>query len=356
MLKYFISIICVILVLSSCDKKSTNPKPEPEEHLFYVGAKTGGLVKIFSVEENMFIDSLICDSIPEDMETTLNVIGKDSVLAISCVKGTYFIDLHTKQVSGVINFAELSISPDSKYYMGQNISENNRFELRILEDNSFICEIAHSYEHFSNDSRYVSSVRYFGNDSINIVVYDILTGNTSSSQGFSQGSRVWFWLNYPIGKYQKTIFGASADPFRYFGGILDFYSDSVRILKNFSILDYYEANMPIAIVDLDDKYAYLSTMIGTAFGGIPDGKIYVYDVESEDSIGTIDIGLNVVPSAYSISYDGKYLIAKTLEESGSDLKSEFYLIDTEELTVIGVYDYGGYLSKIASRNNIKIGE
>jgi len=355
-MKYYKTILVVVLLFLACDKEITPPGPvPPEEHLFYIGAAKGGLVKVFSVEQRKFIDSIICSCIPDSIVTSLNVIGDDSLLAISDNQGTYLINLKTKVVVDTLNYSYMTISPNSEYFIAKNISSGNNKELRKFDGLEYIADIPGLFEHFDNQSSCVTYSLFYGGDSSTISVYDIETDTTITGQKYSLGHEIWFWHNYPVKKLNKIFFGGSGYAYRYFAGVIDFNSDTARILRYFPLIEYMEPSISLPIVSPDEKHLFFSATIGTFWGGIPDETIYVHDVESEDSIGTIALPNGFVPGGYTMSYDGKYITSKAFCESTSDTKTSFILIDAINFTVIGTYSFGGPLSRMATKNNTNIG-
>ena len=108
-----ISICCFL----SCDKKPTDPDPEDAEHLFYISAAYGAdssIVKIFSVEQLQFIDSLIIDDFRIG---AMAVIGNNEMLIVSEGYRTRVYDLETKDMfhSADGYGYPLQISPNSEY-------------------------------------------------------------------------------------------------------------------------------------------------------------------------------------------------------------------------------------------------
>jgi hypothetical protein len=345
-----------LAILISCSHEITPPEPvDPEEHLFYIGAAKGGLVKVFSVEQKKFIDSVVCNGIPDSIVTTLNVIGDDSLLAISYIGGTYLINLKTKEVVDSLNYSNMIVSPNSEYFIAGNISMGDKRELHKFDGLEYITDIPGLFEQFDNKSKCITYSLFYGADSTTVSVYDIETDSTITKQKYSLGVGIWFWYSFPVKKLNKIFFGGDAYPYRYFAGVTDFYSDTARVLRYFPLVEYGDASLSLPIISPDEKYLYFSAIIGTFWGGVPDETIYVHNVESEDSIATIALPGGFVPSAYTMSYDGKYLTTKAFSQSTSDVKTEFCLVDAVNFTVIGTYSFGGPLSKMATKCNTNIG-
>jgi len=357
--KYIITAILVailsICLFQSCDKKPTDPDPEPEEHLFYIGSEFGGLVKIYSVEQDKFIDSLVVDSIPDDKIKSLHIIGDDSLMVATCEIGTFIVNLKTKEVVERFNAAKVTFSHDSKYYIYQNHATGN-WELYnypahqlLYYDGPYVM-----FPQFGNNSKCLS-YSYLdydnGNWKGNSKLYDIISGSISEYHDYENVAI--FWFSYPVKKYNKVFTAFDANYSLYSVGVVDFESDTLRVLRNYPLYKYFETSISLPIVSPDDKYIYTSAMMGTAFGGVPDYNIYVYDVETEDSVASISTKgiFNYTPDVYSITYDGKYLLVQQLHESGSEPLTHFCLIDSKNFDIIKVFDFGGRSRHISTKRN-----
>ncbi len=359
---YFIAAALLLIGLAaliSCEKEITPPEPvPPEEHLFYIGAFKGGLVKVFSVEQKKFVDSLICSNIPDTEKTTLNIIGEDSLLAISYNRWTYLVDLKTKEVVNILNYSNMIVSPNSQYFVAGNISSGNKRELRKFDGLEYVADIPGKYEKFGNNSECVSYITYYS-DSSTISIYNIESDTTITRRKYSGGCEIWSAYTYPVKKLEKVFFGGGTSiyecPYHSYALVSDFDSNTVQILKEFPLDIYIEPNTALPIISPDNKYLYFSVLLGTAWGGYPDRTIYVYNIESEDSVKTITLPQGFVPSAYSMSYDGKYLTTKRFEESSSQINTGFCLIDVISGVVIGTYEFDGQMYNMAAKHNIKIG-
>jgi hypothetical protein len=348
-------------VLVSCadeDKGSLSAPVDPEEHLFYIGAFKGGLVKVFSVEQRKFVDSLICSNIPDTEKTTLNVIGDDSLLVISYNRGTYLVDLKTKEVVDTLNYSNMIVSPNSQYFVAGNISSGNKRELHKFDGLEYITDIPGKFEKFGNNSKCISYMNIYS-DSSTISLYNVEADTTITKRKFSNSCEIWSIYTYPVKKSEKVFFGGGTSiyecPYHSYALVSNFDSNTVRILKEFPLDTYIEPNTALPIISPDNKYLYFSVLISTIWGGYPDRTIYVYDIESEDSVKTITLPQSFVPSAYSMSYDGIYLITKDYEYSSGDINIGFCLIDVINGEVIGTYEYGGQMYNMAAKHNIKIG-
>ncbi len=180
-------------ILISCEDGITPPEPiQPEEHLFYIGAFKGGLVRVFSVEQQKFVDSIVCDDIPDTEKTTLNVIGEDSLLVISYNRGTYLIDLKTKEVVDTLNYSNMIVSPNSEYFIAGNIASGNKKELRKFDGLEYITDIPGLFEHFDNKSACVTYSLFYGADSTTISVYDLETDTIITGQKYSLEQGIQF--------------------------------------------------------------------------------------------------------------------------------------------------------------------
>jgi hypothetical protein len=279
-------------------------------------------------------------------------------LVISYDGGTYFIDLKTKEVVDSLNFGNIIISPNSEYFIGRNIASGFNKELRKLDGLEYVADIPGKYEKFGNNSECVSYITYHS-DSSTISIYNIESDTTITRRKYSGSCEIWSAYTYPVKKLEKVFFGGGTSiyecPYHSYALVSDFDSNTVRILKEFDPDTYFEPNTALPIISPDNKYLYFSVLISTIWGGYPDRTIYVYNIESEDSVKTITLPQGFVPSAYSMSYDGKYLITKDYEYSSSDINIGFCLIDVINGEVIGTYEFGGQMYNMAAKHNIKIG-
>ncbi|GEM_PF-6056479 len=57
-------LTAVLFVVVTCgDDNPVQPQDTPDEHLFYIAPMAGNMVRVFSVEREIFIDSMIIDSV-----------------------------------------------------------------------------------------------------------------------------------------------------------------------------------------------------------------------------------------------------------------------------------------------------
>lgn len=318
----------------ACSKKDNpvkpDPTPQPEEHLFYISPWTGNFVKVFSVEQEAFVDSFTIDSVAVTDTMRIHVIGDDSLLAVSAGMKTFIYDLDQRIIVNSYDAENPIFSRDSRYmqYYNSNISMQ---ELHTFPENVLLYNETNGFfPKFDNDSKYFSLPDLISSRS-RLVIYDI--HGDSSFVGFNDSltSNIMIWMNYPSSRHNKLYFGGTG-AYGYFIGVINIDSDSVRILKT------YEESVPIPVISPDEKYLYFTENLLTFFGGVSKELIYVYDAETEDSVGVIEYeGMEQV-GGMIISADSKYMLVKPHNEYNNE--TNISIIDAKTFQVLGVYDFG----------------
>ncbi len=345
-----LGLVASIAVIN-CDDKPPQPPP-PEEHLIYIGPEVGNLIKVFSVEQAAFVDSFVVDSIAETDSMYIHVIGDDSLLAVSAGQKTFIVNLMTKEVESVFNARKPIFSRNSNYYF---CYYSTPMELHSFPDHALLpIEIPEytAFPKFDNDEA-VLSLPYLNINGSNydqrLGIFDLVGDSIIFMPDTWQGRQILMWYNYPIGKYAKLYFGGTGGG--YYLAATDFTSDTIRILKSY---EGFSESISLPIVSPDDRYLFSSEIRGTFFGGVPDGHIYVFDAETEDSVAAIPYNNQGerICGSFLITDDSKYLMVRPFNEY-KDITG-VCLIDAQAFTVIGVYDCGflpgTFSAKYAAKN------
>ena len=355
MIRVFLILAAVLCLLTTCCDECKDcpvcPEPEAEEHLFYIAPKQGNMVKIFSVEREAFIDSLVVDSIASNAAMKIHVIGDDSLLAASGGARTYIIDLATKEIVESFNGRKPTFSRDSRYYFYFNYidEENYQYELHLYPEHTliFFDRYGGDFASFCNQSEYLTYQYYeSAGDPIELGFYSILGGAASHSIKTWNGHPVTFFQSQAIGRLKKTFIDAAT--YNFFG-VCDFNSDTLRSLKSFSFMG--TTNL---VVSPDDKYVFFTDYGMAPFGYMPTRHIFVWDAEAEDSVAAIAYQGIDMSNWLVITHDSKYLLARPYNIMND--YTTFCLIDAKGFQVIGVYDCGflpgNVTAKYCARNGI----
>jgi DNA-binding beta-propeller fold protein YncE len=91
------------------------------------------------------------------------------------------------------------------------------------------------------------------------------------------------------------------------------------------------------VISPDGKYVYFAEQVMEAWLGVPDGKIYVYDADTEDSIAVIEYEGISQPCSFIITDDSKYMMVDPVNEFEDE--TSICLINAQTFQVIGVYDF-----------------
>jgi hypothetical protein len=346
MIRVFLILTAVLCLLTTCCDDCEDcpvcPEPEAEEHLFYIAPKQGNMVKIFSVEQEAFIDSLVVDSIPVDATIKIHIIGDDSLLAASVSEKTYIIDLATKGVIGSFEGFLPTFSRNSRFYA----CFSSIYKFPEHEPIHLSTEVSGTFATFCNRSE---SMSYWGtaDDHYELGLYfihgDSLWHKPITWHG---GPPVTFFMSYPVSAHKKTFIEAATYDFL---GVCDFDSDTLRKIKS---MDSHVNIVPV--VSPDDKYVFFTDFTITAWGYFPSGRIFVWSTDTEDSIAAIAYQGIDMAHWLIISHDSRYLVAPPYNEY--DEYTTFCLIDAKTFEVIGVYECGflpwNVTSKYCARNGI----
>jgi hypothetical protein len=355
MIRVFLILAAVLCLLTTCCDDCEDcpvcPEPEAEEHLFYIAPKQGNMVKIFSVEQEAFIDSLVVDSVGVTDYMKIHVIGDDSLLAVSAGTRTYLVDLETKEIIGSFRASAPVFSRNSRYYFYYNSidEENRRYELYLYPEHTLIFSDpnAHGFANFCNQSEIMTYQYYVTpGDPIELGCYNALGGSASHTAMTWHGNRVTFFASQAIGSLGKTFIDAAT--YSFFG-VCDFGSDTLRSIKSF-----YSTGTTILVVSPDEKYVFFTDYGQTPFGYVPSGHIYVWDTETEDSVAAIpNQGIDMF-NMLVVSSDSRYLLARPYNLLNN--YTAFSIIDANDFRVIGTYNCGflprSITAKYCSRNGI----
>jgi len=330
----------------SCDDDPVGPEPA-DEHLFYIAPITGNLIKTFSVEQEKFIDSFYVDSLTADSSIyRLHVIGNDSLLAVSTETMTYIVDLESKEVNESFYGERVIYSRDSRYYFCKN-NISRRWELRTYPEHILIYDDAPTLmlPFFSNDSKYLSATDLHNEGGTMVpmlIIYDMENDIKTAKTKYLFDQEIFIFEKYHYSSLNKTYFGGNTE-FHNFLGVTDLGSDSIRVVRFLS--EPWASVMPV--ISPDGKYVYVSEQVMEVWLGIPDGKIYVYDTETEDSIAVIEYEGISQPHSFVITEDSKYMMVDPVNEF--DDETNVCLIDAQSFQVIGVFDFHDLPGSVASK-------
>lgn len=338
-----LTLSAVLFVIVTCgDDNPVRPKEAADEHLFYIAPKEGNTIRVFSIEREKFIDSLTIDSVAVDDTLRLHVIGDDSLLAVSTRTETYLVDLATKEVVGSFMASSPTFSRDSRYYYTDGLVKTFPGHAELFH------QVGYNIDgRFCNRSEVIAMSYCTDGDTTRFTIYNVLSHSTSYSFRRIGGYYLEPGLPpsgaYPSNTLNKlflcglTSFGAS-----------DFFSDSIRILKDglpFGAFGYTHVITP------DEKYVVFTDDGYTDFhfGYAPSGCIFVYDAATEDSLATIHLMDFDIADQLIVSSDSKYLVARMMsgEYWGNNFK--FCLIDLQESAVVYTYDCGFNIGDITSK-------
>ena len=346
MIRVFLILTAVLCLLTTCcdDCKDCPvcPEPEAEEHLFYIAPMQGNKVKIFSVEQQSFIDSLIIDSVGATERMRLHVIGDDSLLAVSAGYKTYIVDLQTKEVINSLEIPVPVFSRDSRFYF--SISGLYLYPEQTL---IFADPNSGAFASFSNQSELLTYQYYESTAGpFELGIYGIIGGTANHSVKTWHGTPVTFFACQAVGSLRKTFIDAQT--FNSFG-VCDFDSDTLRLLKSFPY-----GGTTTLVVSPDERNVFFTDYGPTPFGYGPSGHIFVWDTETEDSVAAISFPFtwNEQFDMLVTTYDNQYLLARPF--NAMDEFTTFCLIDAQEHKVIGTYECGfltgNVTAKYCSRN------
>ena len=356
--KAIIAVILVMLglfvfILSCGDDDPVGPTPTDSEHLFYVGAKFGSLVKVFSVEQEKFTDSFHIDGIAEtDTMMCLRIIGDDSLLSVATNKKTYFIDLASRGIIDSINARYTIFSRNSNYYCHYN-SDQIRYNLRKYPENTIILDtIACFFYAFDNDSKcftYAKPYLIDGQTFMDLSFYEIETDSLATFTNQMAGLSLAVTLMAPVMESRKVFYGGLSKLFNFLG-VTDFAHDTIvtRMLKSFPEGDV----MPI--LSPDNRYLYFSIVVREFWGETIDGNIYVFNAATEDSIATIDYEGMRQSGEIAITRDNQYMLVGPRNEFNDE--TNICLINARSFQVIGVYDFQELPGSITSKWAAQTGE
>jgi hypothetical protein len=337
----------LILSLFSChgDNEWPNGPVDPEEeHLFYIGSRVGNLVKVFSVEQEKFIDSFYVEGLTEnDTVISMHVIGDDSLLAVSSTNFTTILDIESKDIMETFSTKYTTFSRDSKYYTGFEYNPL-RNVLHTYPDHVLINnEVEGVFYCFDNDSKCLALTKVYvdnGESKCDLTFYDLTDNALFVRPNLLNGSYIYAFLLHPLYDGRRVFYGGTTY-YSTFLAVTEFEADTVRIIKVFP-----EGSI-MPLISPDNKYLYFSSFVGEHFGGIADRHIYVYDIATEDSITAIAYEGMRQAGSLTISGDCKYLMVGPANEFQN--VTNVCLIDAQNHSVLGVYDFHGLPGYIISR-------
>ncbi len=322
------------LFFAACDEDDIPDGPSDDEQtLFYVAGEAGGLVKVFNVEQKAFTDSFTIDSIPSDKNMRIWVLGDDEELVASYAEGTYIYDLKTREITrSYSDYGKMIVAPDGNLFLANNLT-NNRWDFRLLSDMSLV--YSHPSEpflpQFSQDSKMLSFLApnsETGN--WDLLMYDVVRDSLLTKQKKLGEHTLGTLYSYPIHSKNKVCFYGRT-PNNTFACIAFIDSQDVSVLK---VLDGWGM---IPAVTPDANYLFFSTP--PSWNWMSE-KIYVYDIDTEDSVATIDLDDIFEPGFYSITNDSKFMLVSPFNDFLLGYSNEVCLIDAKQFKVIATADFG----------------
>jgi hypothetical protein len=351
MIRVFLILAAVLCLLTTCCDDCEDcpvcPEPETEEHLFYIAPKEGHFVKIFSVEQEAFIDSIYIDSAAINQPSqrlVIHIIGDDSLLAVSAGTRTYIVDLKTKEITDSFRASAPVFSRNSRYYFYYNSidDENRRYELYLYPEHTLIFSDpnAHGFSNFCNQSEIMTYQYYVTQgEPIELGRYNVLGGSADHVAMTWHGNRVTFFVSQAVGSLRKTFIDAAT--YSFFG-VCDFDSDTLRQLKSFSAF-----GTTALAVSPDEKYVYFTDYGPKQLWYTPSGHIFVWNTETEDSVAAIpNQGIDMF-NMLVVSSDSKYILARPYNILNE--YTTFSIIDAKEFRVIGIYDLGSLIGNVTAK-------
>ncbi len=337
------------LFFAACDEDDIPDGPSDDEQtLFYVAGEAGGLVKVFNVEQKAFTDSFTIDSIPSDKNMRIWVLGDDEELVASYAEGTYIYDLKTREITrSYSDYGKMIVAPDGNLFLANNLT-NNRWDFRLLSDMSLV--YSHPSEpflpQFSQDSKMLSFLApnsETGN--WDLILYDLNRDSLIAIPRKFNEDRLNAFYSYPIHS-KGTIFFHGWNSYGNFACMAYVDSQNVTVLKAFS-----RGSGMVPIVDPDGEYLYFTNT--PSWDMWEPEVLYVYEIDSGDSVATIDLSDLHEPALMRISYDGKYILSSPFypEWLGHDPNS-VALINVESYIGLGTYDFGRKPFWIATKTKI----
>ncbi len=321
-------VLIATCLFQSCDKKPTDPDPEPENHLFYIKAAIGtdsSLIKTFSVEQLKFIDSFFIDDFTiYDMA----VIGDDEKFMVAEEYRMRVYDLETIEV---IHSADgygypIRVSPNSEYFS----TYDTRLQIRRTDDFSLIFNdtAITGYGDFSFDSKYYIYSRGYRD----VMVYNIDGDSIETSFALTRNGHPFnsykLWPSIDMSKlFLIGYYGSNLD-----FAVADFCTDTVRILQS-----PLKTGGEEVVFSPDGKHLYfINTPI--QHGEMPSWKIDVFDVETEELITSFSTSEydHFEPKHIALTSDGKYLMTTPGLWGGNDV----ILINAKSFEIMGSYSFG----------------
>ena len=333
----FYSILCIqyMLNLLSCNEnKPSEPGPVTEKHFFYIGAESGGFVKVFSVEDQEFIDSLFFEDIPSDIMARFHVIGNDEKLAAISSAGTYIMDLKSKEIIESYDNVSMNFSPDSRYYLIDNAGRTS-WDLRTYPSHETIySDTQYPYmPRFSNDSRCLSYVHSLTENEVpqlRLLILFIEEDSLVIDKKYYNDDEIDIWFSHVVPGINKVFFWGTCWS-GYFGCASNIGNDNTRIM-----LTLMTGSSTYPRVSPDDQYVYFTTTGSWDWPG-PD-IIYIYDTDTEKAVGEISLKGVFEPGVFTFTQNSKYMMVRSsllLEKS-----KNVCLIDAKKFDIIGIFDFG----------------
>lgn len=314
--------------------------PEPEgEHLFYVGGPAGGdsRVKIFSVEQSKFIDSLTVRFERFQMAVT----DDDGLLLVAGYPtGLDVIDLKIKETIHSVDSigGHVTVSPDGRYFVTD--SEGPVYARQIYTVDGF--QLVYSdttpsgLGDFSVDSRYYIYPQTGGT----VVAYSLAADSIETTFDLTLNEQALsvFYV-WPDVDNTKLFFVADI-PSMSFLGVTDFGEDAARVLQSDLNTGSWDA-----VVSRDNKYLYF---VNGPYRDYEPGsyRVDVYDVGTEQRVAIIptrvcDHGYCTVdyePYEIALTSDGEYLMA--ISDGFFHNPNEVLLVNAASRGIVGVYMFG----------------
>ncbi len=333
MLTGAIMVMASMVFSLSCERDCpTCPKPplQTSEHIFYVGALDEGVIKTFSAEKRMFIDSIQVVVVGQSL--ALDVVGNDEMLAISTTtEGVRMYDLRTHRIAySFPDWNSMTIDPLCRYFLIAN-GTNNHIELRQFENFDLIfTDTMFLWPEFSFNGSDVAYSQIFSSPTTTSIakIYNIESDSVIYSRRlYYGGQEITIFQTLPVVQYNKLFF-IGGTPYLNAAFVVDLDSDTARLLMPLGEGTGWMKS------DIDGERIFIVNHPGF-YGGVSQ-KIYVYSVASEGQLGVISTAeVNHEPASMAITADGRFMLTGTSNRDWPNVA----LVDLQDYSVVGAYDF-----------------
>ena len=344
----------LFLTLLSChgDNDSPNGPVDPEEeHLFYIGAKVGNLVKVFSVEQEKFIDSFFVESLTEnDTILYMHVIGDDSLLALSTSNFTTVIEIDSRNLIETFSTKYTKFSRDSRYFTGVEYNPLRNVICTYPGHVLINDEVEGMFYSFGNESKCLALSKPYvenGQEKCEITLFDLTNNFSAVRPNLLNGSYVGAFLQYPLYEGGRVFYGGGTK-YSIFLAVTEFEADTIRIIRPFT------QGHVMPLISPDNKHLYFSLVVSEVWGEIPDPNIYVYDIATEDSIAAVPVEGMSQAASLTMTDDCKYLMAGPVNEPWHTATTTVCLVNAQNHQVVGNYDFRQPPGCIVSKRAAKV--